>query len=114
MAALREYLYDYVSVLLIWLGRYYDEIKDPMDFATISQNLAEGSYATMEEFGKDVDLVFSNCRKFNPPLTYPVTCADVVEKVFRKEWAKATEKKLSWIEKRSLQGVMTVIVKEDV
>jgi transcription initiation factor TFIID subunit 2 len=29
-------------------------------------------------------------------LTLPVTCADIVEKAFRKEWAKAMEKKLSW------------------
>jgi transcription initiation factor TFIID subunit 2 len=96
------------------LVRYYDEIEDPMDLGTISQNLTEGSYTTMEEFGKDVELVFSNCRKFNTPLTYPVTCADAVEKTFRKEWAKAIERKLSWTEKRSLQGVMTAIVKEDV
>ena len=84
-----------------------------MDFGTISQNLNQGSYSTMEEFAQDIELVFSNCRTFNPPLTYPVTCADVVEKAFRREWAKAMEKKLSWLEKRSLQGVMTTIVRED-
>jgi transcription initiation factor TFIID subunit 2 len=84
-----------------------------MDFGTISQNLNQESYATMEEFAQDIELVFSNCRTFNPPSTYPVTCADVIEKAFRREWAKATEKKLSWLEKRSLQGVMTTIVRED-
>ncbi|KAF8140663.1 hypothetical protein EV363DRAFT_1313061 [Boletus edulis] len=65
------------------------------------------------DFAKDVELVFNNCRKFNPLMTYPVTCADVVEKVFKKEWAKAFERKLSWAEKRSLQGLMTTLVKED-
>jgi transcription initiation factor TFIID subunit 2 len=84
-----------------------------MDFGTMSQNVAQGAYSTMEDFAKDVELVFSNCRTFNPPLTYPVTCADVVEKAFKKDWAKATEKKLSWPEKRALQGVMTTIVRED-
>lgn len=84
-----------------------------MDFGTIGQKLTEGKYPSMEDFAKDAELVFSNCRKFNPPPTYPVTCADTVEKVFKREWAKAYERKLSWAEKRSLQGLMTTLVKED-
>lgn len=102
------------SPVLTELARYYDEITEPMDFGTISQNLNQGSYSYMEEFAKDVNLVFSNCRKFNPSTTYPVTCADVVEKAFKKEWVKAVEKKLSFAEKRSLQGLMSTLVKEDV
>jgi len=80
----------------------------------MGEKLTDGSYSHMEEFAKDIQLVFSNCRKFNPPLTYPVTCADTVEKAFKKEWAKAMEKKLSWLEKRSLQGLMTGLIKEDI
>lgn len=79
----------------------------------MGQKLTEGKYSTMEEFAKDADLVISNCRKFNPPTTYPVNCADAVEKVFKREWSKAYERKLSWAEKRSLQGLMTTLVKED-
>lgn len=79
----------------------------------MGQNLTEGKYSTMEDFAKDADLVFNNCRKFNPATTYPVNCADAVEKVFKREWTKASEKKLSWTEKRSLQGLMTTLVKED-
>lgn len=79
----------------------------------MGQHLTEGKYSTMEEFAKDVELVFSNCRQFNPPTTYPVNCADVVEKVFKREWTKSVEKKLSWAEKRSLQGLMTSLVKDD-
>lgn len=85
-----------------------------MDFGTMSDKLGNGSYASMEAFARDLELVFSNCRKFNPPSTYPVTCADVVEKAYKKEWQKAMEKKLSWTEKRSLLGLMTTLVKEDV
>jgi transcription initiation factor TFIID subunit 2 len=99
---------------LILFHRYLEEIEHPMDFGTMSQKLAEGKYQFMEDFGKDVELVFSNCRQFNPPQTYPVDCADVVENVFKKEWPKIKEKKLSWPEKRSLQGIMTTLVKEDV
>ncbi|EIW87115.1 TATA-binding protein associated factor Taf2 [Coniophora puteana RWD-64-598 SS2] len=93
---------------------YYEEIEHPMDFGTMSTKLSKGQYSTMEEFAKDAGLVFDNCRQFNPPTTYPVNCADLVEKVFRKEWSKAVEKKMSWAEKRSLQGLMTQVVKEDI
>jgi transcription initiation factor TFIID subunit 2 len=111
----REFFFTltFARHLLIIVARYYDEIKEPMDFRTMGEKLTDGSYSHMEEFAKDIQLVFSNCRKFNSPLTYPVTCPDTVEKAFKKEWAKAMEKKLSWLEKRSLQGLMTGLIKED-
>lgn len=93
---------------------YYDEIEHPMDLGTMEKKLKEGKYLTMEEFQADMELIFSNCRKFNPPTTYPVNCADAVERAFKKEWAKATEKRLSWSEKRSLQAFMNKLVAEDV
>lgn len=77
-----------------------------MDLGTMQKNLGEGKYATMQDFASDIALIISNCRKFNPPLTYPNVCADVLEKAFEKEWAKATEKKLTWAEKRSLLAVL--------
>ena len=83
-----------------------------MDFGTITSKLNEGQYETIEEFRKDIELVFSNCHKFNPPKTFPVTCAEVVEKVYKKEWLKVTERKLSWTDKRGLQGAMTSLVKD--
>ncbi|KAF8899169.1 hypothetical protein BD779DRAFT_64933 [Infundibulicybe gibba] len=93
---------------------YLKEIQKPMDFGTMSTKLSQGKYTTMEEFRKDVELVFSNCRQFNPPATFPVTCADIVEKAYKKEWPKVIEKRLSWTEKRGLQGLMTSLVKEPV
>lgn len=91
---------------------YYEEILNPMDFGTMSAKLNEGKYRTMEQFKNDMELVFSNCRLFNPPGTVPTICAAVVEKAFKKEWPKAMERKLSWTEKRGLQGILTAIVKE--
>ncbi|KAI0375461.1 hypothetical protein BV20DRAFT_960622 [Pilatotrama ljubarskyi] len=93
---------------------YFDEIKEPMDFGTIGTKLSEGKYSTMEDFARDVELVFQNCRTFNPPTTYPVMCADAVERVWKKEWAKATEKKLSYAEKRSLQGLLKTLFSDPV
>lgn len=45
----------------------------------------------MEEFAADVGFIIRNCRTFNPATTYPVTCTDGVERVFKKEWAKIME-----------------------
>lgn len=78
----------------------------------MTQKLADNHYMTMEDFKKDLGLIFSNCRKFNPPSTFPVICADIVEKAFKKEWPKAMERKLSWTEKRGLQGLVSALVKE--
>ncbi|KAL4251521.1 Transcription initiation factor TFIID subunit 2 [Abortiporus biennis] len=93
---------------------YYDEIKNPMDFGSMSTKLTEHAYVTMEEFAADVDLIFKNCRTFNPPTTYPVNCADALDRVFKKEWAKAMEKKLAWNEKRSLQSIMNKLVQDPI
>lgn len=83
-----------------------------MDFGTISSKLDGGNYATMEDFKADIELVFSNCRQFNPIGTHPTIITAIVEKVFRKEWPKAMERKLSWTEKRGLQGVLTTLSKD--
>ena len=85
-----------------------------MDFGTMGNKLTEGAYSTMEGFAKDVDLVLANCRTFNPPGTYPTQCADAVERIWKREWQKAMEKKLAWTEKRSLQGMMTKLVADPV
>ena len=83
-----------------------------MDFGTMLTKLGKNKYVTMEEFLADMELVFSNCRQFNYPGSYPITYANTVEKAFKKEWLKAVEKKLSWTEKRGLQGVMATLIKE--
>lgn len=94
-------------------ARYYDEIKNPMDFGTINQRVNQNKYETMEEFKDDVMLVFRNCRQFNPQGTFPYVCADNVEAAFTKEWTRAIEKRLEWGEKRSLQGILSQLIKED-
>ena len=94
--------------------RYYDEIKHPMDFATITTKLSKGEYKTMDDFGHDIELIIANCRTFNPPNTAPAVCADVVEAAWKNAWAKAMEKKLSYNEKRSLLSIMTKLVNDPV
>lgn len=79
----------------------------------MSEKLTEGKYSTMEEFAKDIELVFSNCRTFNPAMTYPVNCADTLERMWKKEWAKAMEKRLPPNEKKQLAAMTKRIIDED-
>lgn len=44
---------------------YHDIIKIPMDFLTIKEKLKKHGYYKIEEFILDVQLVFSNCIKYN-------------------------------------------------
>jgi len=46
---------------------YFNVIKHPMDFKTISRKLKKGEYPSLVEFVDDVDLVFKNCMTYNPP-----------------------------------------------
>ena len=39
----------------------------PMDFTTMRRNLAAGMYTSWESLQSDLDLMFDNCMRFNPP-----------------------------------------------
>ncbi|KAF8580130.1 hypothetical protein K439DRAFT_1648275 [Ramaria rubella] len=96
-----------VDAELLGCPTYYDEIKEPMDLGTMTMKLDKKQYSSMEQFARDMLLVFNNCRQFNPPGTEPIQHAEILEKVFRKEWGRAMEKKLDPSEKRTLQGLLT-------
>ncbi|KAJ3054090.1 histone acetyltransferase [Rhizophlyctis rosea] len=46
---------------------YYDIIKQPMDLRTMEGKVEEGEYATIDDFTKDMVLIFQNCRLYNAP-----------------------------------------------
>ncbi|KIY52676.1 hypothetical protein FISHEDRAFT_63651 [Fistulina hepatica ATCC 64428] len=91
---------------------YYDEIKEPMDLGTMTRKLTMGEYTTLEGFKKDMELMLRNCRQFNITGTFPILCADAVERLFRKEWPSVLEKRMPFTEKRGLQGLMTTLAKD--
>jgi Bromodomain len=43
---------------------YLDVVKKPMDFGTITANLVEGRYQTIESFSSDCRLVIQNCQTY--------------------------------------------------
>ena len=46
---------------------YYQVIKEPMDFGTMRDKLKRHAYRKIEEFIRDMRLVFGNCLKYNGP-----------------------------------------------
>lgn len=61
-------------------------IKNPMDFGTIRSRLS--SYESVEEFRRDCQLVFDNCKTFNAPGTLVYQVALELEATFQAEMQK--------------------------
>lgn len=51
------------------LPDYHEIIQDLMDFSTMRKKLANGTYANLEQFEKDVFLICSNAMQYNSPDT---------------------------------------------
>ncbi|KND00195.1 uncharacterized protein SPPG_04534 [Spizellomyces punctatus DAOM BR117] len=64
--------------------QYLDFVDQPMDFGTIGAKLDDNCYTKIQDFVKDVLLVFINCRKFNAPETGYPQIADSFEKLFQR------------------------------
>ncbi|KAJ7178350.1 hypothetical protein C8R43DRAFT_973061 [Mycena crocata] len=62
---------------------YYDVIKEPMDFQTMSEKLEANAYKTVEAFLEDAQLVFDNCRRYNPEGSNYVKNANKMEKYLK-------------------------------
>lgn len=68
------------------LPTYFDYVKEPMDLSTISKKLNDWEYQTMEDFERDVRLVFKNCYTFNPDGTIVNMMGHRLEEVFNSKW----------------------------
>lgn len=69
------------------LPTYFDYVKEPMDLGTIAKKLNDWQYQTMEDFERDVRLVFKNCYTFNPDGTIVNMMGHRLEEVFNSKWA---------------------------
>eukprot|EP00831_Metopus_contortus_P049723 TRINITY_DN4130_c0_g1_i4.p1 TRINITY_DN4130_c0_g1~~TRINITY_DN4130_c0_g1_i4.p1 ORF type:complete len:467 (-),score=54.60 TRINITY_DN4130_c0_g1_i4:135-1535(-) len=59
------HFHEPVNPELLHIPDYYNIIKFPMDLGTIKKKLANCAYASAKDFIHDVELVFSNCTKYN-------------------------------------------------
>ncbi|EHN01049.1 Bdf1p [Saccharomyces cerevisiae x Saccharomyces kudriavzevii VIN7] len=92
LVAKRHASYNYpflepVDPVSMNLPTYFDYVKEPMDLGTIAKKLNDWEYQTMEDFERDVRLVFKNCYKFNPDGTIVNMMGHRLEEVFNSKWA---------------------------
>ncbi|XP_017289210.1 bromodomain testis-specific protein isoform X2 [Kryptolebias marmoratus] len=74
--------YAPVDAVALGLHDYHDIIKQPMDLSTIRNKMDQREYANAKEFAADVQLMFSNCYKYNPPSHEVVHMARKLQEVF--------------------------------
>jgi hypothetical protein len=57
----------YINLKFIDLGLtdYPEIIKRPMDLASVRKSLAKGKYKKYEDFFKDIQLIWDNCKQYN-------------------------------------------------
>lgn len=67
---------DYKALNLL---DYPEIIKKPMDLSTLKKNLKSSVYKDFEEFIGDLQLVWSNCKAYNPPDSVFTQHADAME-----------------------------------
>ncbi|KAJ3513715.1 hypothetical protein NLJ89_g2796 [Agrocybe chaxingu] len=65
------------------VGDYYDIVKHPMDFSTIQHKISTNQYKTFEIFVDDVQLVFDNCRLYNPETSIYAKNAKHMDQFFK-------------------------------
>ncbi|XP_054164345.1 histone acetyltransferase KAT2A-like [Oppia nitens] len=61
---------------------YYDYIKYPMDFKTMTDRFKNKYYINKRLFNADINRIFQNCRAYNSPDTEYYKCANTLERFF--------------------------------
>lgn len=59
---------------------YYEVIKEPMDLSTMETKLENNQYATIDDLLYDAQLIFDNCRMYNPPTSVYAKSANRLER----------------------------------
>ncbi|TPX14928.1 uncharacterized protein E0L32_005037 [Thyridium curvatum] len=59
---------------------YYNVITSPMDLSTIEEKLEKDQYSAPRDLVADLELIFSNCKKYNDATTVYTKCAVKLEK----------------------------------
>ena len=68
------------------INDYYQVIKEPMDFGTVKEKLRSHQYTRIEEFIKDVQLIFANCFQYNGHESRVAEMARNVQKDFKNQF----------------------------
>ncbi|CAK9784528.1 unnamed protein product [Cutaneotrichosporon oleaginosum] len=92
---------------------YYEEIKHPSDYQSIMKKIDGKKYRTMGELAREIELIFANCRQFNPP--GPITdMAAKNEALYWKEWQRAVNPRMTPDERKLMLSAINRAFKEQV
>jgi hypothetical protein len=61
-------------------------IEHPMDLLTINSKLENNQYTSLEEFEKDIRLIFRNCYTYNDVGSEIYNSGEALESIFNKKW----------------------------
>ncbi|CAO1614698.1 unnamed protein product [Parajaminaea phylloscopi] len=62
---------------------YYDVIKQPMDLGTMEAKLENNQYKHVDDLVADAQLIFDNCRAYNPRNSPYAKCAEKLDKFLK-------------------------------
>ncbi|KAG8853464.1 hypothetical protein FRB91_004856 [Serendipita sp. 411] len=96
------------------LESYYEEIKQPMDYQTMTRKVDRKKYSSMEDFADDLRLIYTNGRKFNASSPEILDLIDSLEIVWKKEWPGMLKKRLPTDAKKQLLQAIAQIRTDDV
>jgi len=71
-------------------------IKYPSDLNTVKNKLNENKYNSIQECLNDIQLIWDDCKTFNPPQSEFVKMANHCEKLFKKKFEKFFKKSLTY------------------
>jgi len=92
LSQLKKHKYSYPFLIPVdpvrdGAANYFEIIKHPMDFGTITKNLETLKYENIEDFSKDMYFVFNNAKTYNPVGSDIYVMADTLQKVFERKMA---------------------------
>lgn len=64
---------------------YFDVIKEPSDLSTVRERLLSNKYSNLQEFKREVNLIWENAVTYNGKTSYPAYIADQLSKIFSKQ-----------------------------
>ena len=77
-----------VDAVALKLDDYHTIVTEPMDLGTIEKKLDKSGYSSVEDFIRDVRLVWGNALKYNPPENPVYALADRMDAEFEKMLAE--------------------------
>ena len=84
-----QYVYPFVhkvDAIALNIPEYYNVIKEPMELITIENKLRQNEYKSPDEFVAEMNLIFSNCFKFNPSGTPVNQMGQKFKALFEEKW----------------------------